>query len=69
MLTAHGANSLVGGRLCDQTKGQHIAVACFYVDFIPPKERSVTRMLGYGTLYALLSVDSLAAFRAYKMFP
>ena len=33
-------------RLCDQTKGQNITVACFYLDFAARKEQSATNILG-----------------------
>ena len=32
--------------LCDQARGQNIAVACFYFDFAAQKEQSSTSMLG-----------------------
>ena len=46
VLTGCGASSLVVDRLCDQARGQSIAVACFYFDFAARKEQSVTSMLG-----------------------
>ena len=33
-------------RLCDQSRGQNIAVTCFYLDFAARKEQSVTSILG-----------------------
>jgi len=38
--------SLVVDKLCDQTGGQHTAVACFYFDFAAQKEQTTTSMLG-----------------------
>jgi len=32
--------------LCDQARGQNVAVACFYFDFAAQKEQSVTNVLG-----------------------
>ena len=46
VLTSHNISSLVVDRLCDQTRGQNTAVACFYFDFAARKEQSVTNMLG-----------------------
>ena len=46
MLTCYGVSSLVVDRLCDQVRGQSIAVACFYFDFAARKEQSATSMLG-----------------------
>ena len=40
------ASSLVVDRLCDKTKEQNTAVACFYVDFAAREEQSPTNMLG-----------------------
>ena len=45
MLTGYGVSSLVVDWLCDQAKGQSIAVTCFYYDFAARKEQSVTSML------------------------
>ena len=45
MLTSHDISSLVVDRLCDQAKGQNIAVTCLYFDFAARKEQSVTNML------------------------
>jgi len=39
-------SSLVIDRLCDQARGQNVAVACFYFDFAAQKEQSSTGMLG-----------------------
>ena len=46
VLTSRGVSSLVIDSLCDQAKGQNIAVACFYFDFAAQKEKSPTSMLG-----------------------
>jgi len=46
LLTSRNASSLVIDALCDQAKGQNIAVACFYFDFASQKEQSPTSMLG-----------------------
>jgi len=32
--------------LCDQTRGQNVAITCFYFDFAARKEQSATSMLG-----------------------
>jgi len=45
-LTSRDVSSLVIDRLCDQARGQNVAVACFYFDFAAQKEQSSTRMLG-----------------------
>ena len=45
MLTDYGVSSLVVDWLCDQAKGQSIAVACFYFDFAARKEHSAASML------------------------
>ena len=39
-------SSLVVDRLCDRSKEQNAAVACFYVDFAAREEQSPTNMLG-----------------------
>jgi len=46
MLTSRDGSSLVVDRLCDQTRGQNTAVACFYFDFAARNEQSATSMLG-----------------------
>ena len=46
VLISYDVSSLVVDRLCDQTRGQNIAVTCFYFDFAARKEQSVTNMLG-----------------------
>ena len=46
VLTRCDNSSLVVDRLCDQTKGQNIAIACFYFDFAARKEQSATSALG-----------------------
>ena len=46
MLTSRGVSSLVIDNLCNQARGQNIAVACFYFDFAAQKEQSPTSMLG-----------------------
>ena len=32
--------------LCDQAKGQNVAIACLYLDFAAQQEQSATSMLG-----------------------
>ena len=46
VLTKYDGNSLAVDRLCDQTRGQHTAVTCFYFDFAARKEQTATSMLG-----------------------
>ena len=46
MLTSCDVSSLVIDNLCDQAKGQNVAVACFYFDFAAQKEQSSVSMLG-----------------------
>src|SRR5437879_2641153 len=46
LLTSRDISSLVIDNLCDQAKGQNVAVACFYFDFAAQKEQSPTNMLG-----------------------
>ena len=46
ILTSHDDSSLVVDKLCDQARGQNIAVTCFYFDFAARKEQSATSMLG-----------------------
>jgi len=46
VLTSHHVSSLVVDRLCDRSKGQGIAVTCFYLDFAARKEQSVAGILG-----------------------
>ena len=46
MLTNSDECSLVVDRLCDRTRGQHLAVTCFYFDFAARKEQTATSMLG-----------------------
>jgi len=46
VLTSHDVSSLVVDRLCDRSKGQGIAVTCFYLDFAARKEQSVAGILG-----------------------
>ena len=46
MLISRGVSSLVIDNLCNQARGQNIAVACFYFDFAAQKEQSPTSMLG-----------------------
>ena len=46
MLISRGVSSLVVDTLCDQTRGQGIAVTCFYFDFAARKEHSATSVLG-----------------------
>ena len=46
MLTSLDGSSLVVDRLCDQARGQDIAVSCFYFDFTARKEHSAISVLG-----------------------
>ena len=46
VLTSRDVSSLVIDNLCNQARGQNIAVACFYFDFAAQKEQSPTSMLG-----------------------
>ena len=46
VLISHNFSSLVVDRLCDQARGQNVAVTCFYFDFADRKEQSATRALG-----------------------
>ena len=46
VLTSRDVSSLVIDRLCDQARGQNVAVACFYFDFAAQKEQSSTRVMG-----------------------
>jgi len=46
VLIGHYISSLVTDRLCDQARGQKMAVACFYFDFAAEKEQSSSSMLG-----------------------
>ena len=46
MLISCDGSSLVVDKLCNQTRGQNIAVSCFYFDFAARKEQSATSMLG-----------------------
>ena len=39
-------SSLVVDRLCDQARGQNVAITCFYFDFAARKEQSATSMMG-----------------------
>ena len=45
-LTSRDVSSLVIDTLCDQARGQNVAIACFYTDFAAQEERSSTSMLG-----------------------
>jgi len=45
-LTNRDVSSLVIDSLCDQARGQNVAVACFYFDFAAQKEQSPTSTLG-----------------------
>jgi len=42
----HDVGSLVIDRLCDQARGQDVAVACFYFDFVARSAQSSIGMLG-----------------------
>ena len=46
VLTSRDVSSLVIDSLCDQAKGENVAVACFYFDFAAQKEQSPTSVLG-----------------------
>ena len=46
MLTGYDVSSLVVDRLCDESRRQNTAVACFYLDFAARKEQSVASILG-----------------------
>ena len=46
MLTSRDVSSLVIDSLCDQARGQNVAVACFYFNFAAQKEQLSTNMLG-----------------------
>ena len=46
MLISRDTSSLVVDRLCDQARGQNVAITCFYFDFAARKEQSATSMLG-----------------------
>ena len=46
VLTSCDVSSLVIDSLCDQARGQKVAVACFYFDFAAQKEQSSANMLG-----------------------
>ena len=46
VLTSRNVSSLVIDMLCDQARGQNVAVACFYFDFAAQKEQSPTIILG-----------------------
>ena len=46
MLISRDGSSLVVDRLCDQARGQNMAVACFYFDFAARKEHCVISVLG-----------------------
>ena len=45
-LTSRDFSSLVIDTLCDQARGQNVAVACFYVGLAAQEERSSTSILG-----------------------
>ena len=46
MLIGYDVSSVVVDRLCDESRGQKIAVTCFYLDFAAQKEQSVASILG-----------------------
>jgi len=46
VLISRDTSSLVVDRLCEQARGQNIAITCFYFDFAARKEQSATSMLG-----------------------
>jgi len=46
VLISRDTSSLVVYRLCEQARGQNIAITCFYFDFAARKEQSATSMLG-----------------------
>jgi len=46
VLINRDTSSLVVDKLCDQARGQNVAITCFYFDFAARKEQSATSMLG-----------------------
>ena len=46
MLISCDVSSLVIDSLCDQARGQNVAIACLYLDFAAQQEQSSTSMLG-----------------------
>jgi len=46
VLTTHDDSSPIVDRLCDEAKGQNIAITCFYFDFGAREEHSATGILG-----------------------
>ena len=46
MLISRDTSSLVVDSLCDQGRGQNVAITCFYFDFAARKEQSTTSVLG-----------------------
>jgi len=46
VLTGCDDSSLAVDKLCDQTRGQHTVVTCFYFDFAALKEQTATVILG-----------------------
>ena len=45
-LTAGYTSSLVIDRLCDQARGQDIAVACLYYDYLAQQDQTITNVMG-----------------------
>ena len=45
-MTRRDVSSLVIDNICNQARGQNVAVACFYFDFAVQKEQSPTNTLG-----------------------
>ena len=46
MLISREVSSLVIDSLCNQARGQNVAIACLYLDFAAEQEQSSTSMLG-----------------------
>ena len=59
VLTSCDCSSLVIDRLCDEARGQNVAVTCFYFDFAAKKEQSSTRMLGAVLKQALGGLEEI----------
>jgi len=59
VLTSCDVSSLVVDRLCDEARGENVAVTCFYFDFPAQKEQSSTRMLGAMLKQALGGLEEI----------
>ena len=68
VLTSCGVSSLVIDSLCDQARGQDVAIACFYFDFAAQKEQSSTSVLGTLLKQVVGGLDEVPAevVRAYE---